>query len=115
MVVTSSTPFIVQNEQERCRVTMVLEVICRAGGLDDDEDARLARTDGGNPPPGAIHRPRLAVRAQVRRHSPARLQTRWRRSAVLAKPIATITAGDRRGHRPPPGARTDSRRRDDLE
>ena len=43
--------------------------------------SRMARTDGRDADAGAVHRPRLALRAQARRHPPARVQARRRRHA----------------------------------
>src|SRR5258708_37030561 len=70
--------------------------------------------DGGDAHAGAVRRPRVDLRTEVRRHPPARVQTRHGRPAVLAQPAA---AGHSRRRRRDSGAarrHRDPRRRDHL-
>ena len=69
--------------------------------------SRLARADGGDAHAGALHRPGVDLRAQVRRHPPARVQARRRRAPVLAQPAAAERCpARRRGDRGAAGATT---------
>ena len=87
---------------------------CDRAESDDDILSRLARADGGDAHAGAVHRPRVDLRAQARRHPPARVQARRRRAPVLAQPAAAEHATRRRrGDRGAAGARRDPRRRSD--
>ena len=76
--------------------------------------ARVARADGGDPDPGSLHRRRLALRAEVRRHPPARLQARQRREALFAQPAAAEHPADRKRDRRDAGEGIDPRRRSHL-
>ena len=59
----------------------------------------MGRADGRDADAGAVHRAGVDLRAQARRHPPARVQGRRRRPPALAQPAAAASAGDRRGDR----------------